>query len=114
MKYETYKQLNYDQKEEWTFKYSKINFPQASLVYLIILQCSLVAFSSIILISLKEYVVVHRPLSELFALCFNISAVMLIVWIIDYVGQLANYIYIKIKEKSFLRKCLKENKEVIQ
>jgi hypothetical protein len=108
MKWETYKQLSSVEKEEWNFRFKDLTYPRIPLVYLVFIWMCLTVFMAIALVVLKEYVQVKSIVVDILSLQYRISSVMLVAFLVDYVGQLVYFIYKKYKEREFIKLCLKQ------
>ena len=115
MKYEKYKQLTPEQKEEWSFKY-KIEFPRITytFIYVVVIFLLLAVTMSISLVVLKEYIVLEGSTGEPTIDVFNFMGNMLKmgnfllgVWFISVLLDLGNYFFVKYKERKWLKKILK-------
>lgn len=82
MKWETYKQLTPEQKEEWKFKYDKEIDPPFMPTDLIILLCVNSTFFTLAFVLLKELPEKAHMINDIFDVCFRFT----IIWFVAMVG----------------------------
>lgn len=105
MKYETYKNLSPEAKEEWNLKYKDLSYPVISKDWMLsyvamILTIILIAFSiSNNLLDPEKY-----KMLEYISMFGKVNQIMLIVFCVDYLGQTIYFIYKKIEEGKFIRR----------
>jgi len=103
MKWKEYKKLDLEEREEYNFKFSEIDYPRANIYYLAILYTLLVSFMAISLVVLKEFVDTQLDVINLITTSTKVSLVILISFFVDYLGQLSYYIYRKRKESKWIK-----------
>ena len=105
MKYETYAKLTPQQKEEWNFKFKDLTYPQVGLTSAYTLVSLVTVFAAIQLMILKEYIQVATSVNQLTVYALQCVFIIIVIWGVDYLGQLLYYIFKKYQEHAFLKKC---------
>lgn len=104
MKWEIYKKLTPEQREEWKFKYDQ-DYPSFnSHIYLVLIYALVSMYSAISLVLLKEYVTLQTEVIVLFSLMMKITLVLLSIWAIEFIIKTVRYFWIDFKGMKWLKK----------
>lgn len=103
MKWETYRKLTPEQREEWRFKYRKeIKLP-STVTYLILILLSLTLFAMITVYGAKEVVELTQPLREYLKEGLKIAKYLLYAWIGEVIVIVLVLVYHMYKEHKWLK-----------
>lgn len=114
MKYEQYKGLTQEQKEEWGFRFPHLDYPLFGLSWCLWAIIVSTAFSAITLVTLKEYVSVKSTAVDFWYLGQKVMLALIWIALFDYIGQTIFYFFRKRQESKWLKKQLSNNAKNIQ
>lgn len=109
IKWEEYKKLKKEEREEYKFKNERATYPKTNITSLFgfYLIFGLYTFTNYLI--LKDYPLNWKTSqSEIYILQMRITAAFLIVWAIDYIGQMINHIYKLRKIRKWLNTITKK------
>ena len=112
MKYEQFRQLSSEKKEEWHFKFDhkKRTYTFSNLfIYVFLLYMSLMASMSLLLLAYERPEMgLFKAGVLMFDLVSRVSGAIVVIVLFDVVCNLAILIYTGIKEKKWLKRALEE------
>ena len=105
MKWEQYKALSLEDREEWNFRFKpKVEEqPRHSLLWVVLIWVSSGSLAAITLVIIKDYVQVKIAALEMFSYINQVAFIMVLAWLLDYIGSWVVYGIWKYEEQKWLK-----------
>jgi len=107
MKYEKYKMLTAEQKEEYKFRFANISYPRVNFIWFVVFISIFISVMSLYVAIDGQYHLLATQLRDPYVYFFKITSIYLYVFLFDYIAEFGVYFYKTIKRNRWVKKCLK-------